>query len=137
MKPFSLNPKNYIFSQFLSFFIKNQFRISSFRTVRGNHDKIHICKNSKTSLSTKFRLQLISQIGCLIIQELYFSAVWKPIFQIHIVTITFSANSSWDKPLLVRSSKITFFVSIPSASSVIVTNIITEKQSAQKQLAVS
>ena len=53
-----------------------------------------------------------------------------------LVTITFSASSSWDQPLFVRSSKITFLVSI-AYTSVIGVLIITERCFCGKQPAVS
>lgn len=68
----------------LSFFIKNQLRILSLCPESGHHDEIHAGKYSKASVSAKLRIQLISQIGRPVIQELHALAVRQRIFQIHI-----------------------------------------------------
>lgn len=70
----------------LPFLIEDQFRRSPFGIVCADYDKIHTCQNSETSVSTEFAFKLISQIGCLVVQELYSFAIWQWIFEVYILS---------------------------------------------------
>lgn len=73
-------------NRFLSLFIKDKLWIGSFCLIRAYHYKIHVCKNPKASFSAKFRFQLVSQIGRLVIQKFYTRTVWKPVRKINIAS---------------------------------------------------
>lgn len=68
----------------LSFLVKDQLRILSFRPKHGHHDEIHAGKHSEASVSAKLRIQLIAQIGRPVIQDFHALTVRQRIFQIHI-----------------------------------------------------
>ena len=56
---------------FLSLFINHKFWIFSILLICTYQNKIHTCQNTEAPVFSKFRLQLILQIGFLIIKEFH------------------------------------------------------------------
>ena len=69
----------------LSLFIKQQLWIFSILLICTYQNKIHTRQNAKAPVSSEFRLQLIPQIGFLIIKEFHFLTIRQSIIQIHIL----------------------------------------------------
>ena len=66
-----------------SLFIQNEFRIRSVLPVCGDQNEIHTGKNAEASVSAELRLQLIAQIGHLVIQKFHFRSARKAVREIH------------------------------------------------------
>ena len=86
---------------FISFY-KQSARDSLPFIIRGNQKKIHTCKNTKIPISAKFTLQLVSQIGGLIVQKFHIPSVRQSILQIYILSQNIiSKNACSEKQLAV------------------------------------
>ncbi len=54
------NQPKYTCLYFLSLLIKHQLRVGSACLIGANHNKIHVCKHAKTSVSAKLGFQLVA-----------------------------------------------------------------------------
>ena len=68
----------------LSLFVNDQLRISAVFLIGADQQKIHVCGKAQTAAAAVFTLQLIAEVGRLIVKELYGFSVGKSVFQIDI-----------------------------------------------------
>ena len=75
----------YYWPIYLPFLVEYQFGILAVRFISANQNKIHICQNAETAISTEYRLELISEIGGVVVKE-FCADTARQMIQIQIIS---------------------------------------------------